>query len=245
LTIYGGQIGTLLGAESAFTYQNVNIQRGIGWALEPVVSRGVHVGYTNGPWTVAVEDNDGFYTGSFNTIEYEVAWAPSSTTSWTFVGMNPGANTPGNATSFIANQSEYNLQYSHTAGRWTFSPYALLVASPASAALGYTQAESAYAISLLGSYGFSSLISVGFRVEDAENEAATTALTPNAFLLYGPGSGAWTYTLTPTYKFAGNGIVRLEWSHVTVRNGIAGALFGTTGTTTSQDRFGIELGVTK
>ncbi len=245
LTVYGGQIGTLLGAEGAFTYQNVNIERGLGWALEPVVSRGVHVGYTNGPWTVAAEYNDGFYSGSLRTIEYEVAWAPSSTTSWTFVGMNPNANTPGNATSFIANQSEYNLMYSHTAGRWTFSPYALFVTSPASAALGYTQVESDYAISLLGSYTFSSLFSVGFRLEDAENEAATSALTPNAFLLYGPGSGATTYTLTPTYKFAGYGIVRVEWGHVTVRNGLAGALFGAAGTTTYQNRFAIEIGATK
>ncbi|HTV94200.1 MAG TPA: outer membrane beta-barrel protein [Verrucomicrobiae bacterium] len=245
VTIYGGQIGTLLGAEGAFTYQNVNIERGLGWALEPVVSRGVHVGYSNGPWTIAAEYNDGFYSGSLRTIEYEVAWAPSSATSWTFVGMNPNANTPGNATSFIANQSEYNLVYSHTAGRWTFSPYALLVTSPASASLGYTQAESDYAISLLGSYAFSSLFSLGFRIEDAENEAATSAVTPNAFLLYGPGSSATTYTLTPTYKFAGNAMLRVEWGYVTVRNGAAGALFGTAGTSTNQNRFGIELGVSK
>jgi hypothetical protein len=245
INIYGGQIGTLLGAEGAFTYQNVNIERGLGWALEPVFSRGVHVGYTNGPWTVAAEYNDGFYSGSWRTIEYEVAWAPSSTTSWTFVGMNPGANVPGNATSFIANQSEYNLMYSHTAGRWTFSPYALYVSSPASAANGYTTTEGDYAISLLGSYAFSSSISVGFRVEDAENLAATNDFSPNAFLLYGPGSGAWTYTLTPTYKFAGNGIIRFEWGHVTVHNGFGGALFGPAGLTTYQNRFGFELGAMK
>ncbi|HUN28355.1 MAG TPA: outer membrane beta-barrel protein [Alphaproteobacteria bacterium] len=245
LTIYGGQIGTLLGAEGAFTYQNVNIQRGLGWALEPVVSRGVHVGYTNGPWTLALEDNDGFYSGSLRTIEYEVSWAPSSTTSLTFVGMNPGANVPGNATAFIANQSEYNLYYTHTAGRWQFSPYVLFVSSPASAPLGYTSAESDYAVSLLGAYSFSSAWSVGFRAEYAENEAATNATSPNAFLLYGPGSNATTFTLTPTYKFGGNGMVRVEWSNVVVRDGLGGTLFGPAGVATSQNRFGIELGVSK
>ena len=245
VTIYGGQIGTLLGTEGAFTYQNVNIQRGLGWALEPVVSHGVHVGYSNGPWTVAVEDNDGFYSATWRTIEYEVAWAPSSATSWTFVGMNPGANVPGNATSFIANQSEYNLYYTHTAGRWQFSPYVLFVSSPVSAANGYTSGESAYAVSVLGSYSFSSAWSVGFRAEYAENEAATNATSPNAFLLYGPGSNATTFTLTPTLKFAGNGIVRVEWSNVVVRNGLGGTLFGPAGTSTSQNRFAFELGVTK
>ncbi len=172
VTIYAGQLGTLLGTEGAFTYQNVNIERGLGWALEPVFSRGFHAGYTNGPWTVAAEYNDGFFSGSLNTIEYSLAWAPSSTTSLTFVGMNPGANTKGNATSFVANQSEYNFCYTHTAGKWQFSPYVFFVSSPASAPLGYTQRTSDFAISLLGSYSFSSLFSVGFRVEDAYNGAA-------------------------------------------------------------------------
>jgi hypothetical protein len=121
----------------------------------------------------------------------------------------------------------------------------LFVSSPASAANGYTAAESDYAVSLLGSYSFSSAWSVGFRAEYAENEAATSATSPNAFLLYGPGSNATTFTVTPTFKFAGNGIIRIEWSNVVVRNGLAGALFGTAGTSTSQNRFGIELGATK
>lgn len=244
-TLYGGKLGTLLGAEGAFTYQNVNIERGLGWALEPVVSRGLHAGYTNGPWTFAAEYNDGFYTGSHRAVEYEVAWAPSSATSWTFVGMNPGGNTPGNVTAAIANQSEYNLMYAHTAGKWQFSPYVLWIDSPSSTVLGYTKAESDYAVSLLGSYAFSPVYSVGFRVEDAENSAATTDASPNAFLLYGPGSGATTFTLTPTYRFAGNGLLRFEWSHVTVRNGVAGALFGPAGTLTSQNRIGFELGATR
>ena len=244
-TIYAGKIGTLIGAEGAFTYQNVNIERGLGWALEPVVSRGGHIGYSNGPWTFAVEVNDGFYSGKLHTIEYEAAWAPSSSTSWTFVGMNPESNTPGNVTSFIANQSEYNLMYSRTAGKWQFSPYALWVSSPSCATLGYTKAESDYAVSLLGSYAFSSTASVGFRIEDAENQASTSDTSPNAFLLYGPGSSATTYTLTPALKFGGNGIIRFEWSHVTVRNGIAGTIFGPSGSLTSQNRIGFEVGASR
>lgn len=234
-TVYAGKLGTLLGSEGAFTYQNVNIERGLGWALEPVVSRGVHAGYTNGPWTFAAEYNDGFYTGSHRAIEYEVAWAPSSAASWTFVGFNPGGNTPGNATAAIANASEYNLVYSRTAGKWQFSPYLLWVESPASPVLGYASSASDYALSFLGSYAFSPLYSIGFRVEDAENTAATTDASPNAALLFGPGSGATTYTLTPSYKFAGNGLLRIEWSHVSVRNGPFG----------SQNRIGFEFGASK
>jgi len=254
-TVFAGKLGTLLGAEGIYTYQNVNIQRGLAWALEPVISRGVHVGYTNGPWTVAAEANDGYYSGwSHIAAEYEVSWAPSANTSVTFYGINPGSNTPGNPTAFVANKSEYNLVYSRTIGKFSFTPYGLFVSSPASSALSTLYganwgAESAWAVSLLGAYNWSPLFSLGFRIEDVADRSSTTDASINADLLgYGPGSGALTYTLTPTYKFSANGLnslVRLEFSRVQVRNGLPGVLFGPLGTATAQNRIGIEFGATK
>jgi hypothetical protein len=257
-TVEAGKLGTMIGAEGAFTYQNVNVQRGIGWALEPVVSRGVHVGYTNGQWTFAVEGNDGWYSGwGHITPEYEVAWAPSSTTSITFVGMNPNANAPGNATAAFGNTSEYNLVYAHTTGKWTFTPYALWLHSPASASLTALYgknwgAESAYAISLLGSYAFTPSLSLGFRVEDAADTSSSSDASYNAdFIGYGPGSGVTTYTLTPTFKFGGYGMLRLEWSHASARNVAVscvtpgdcfGPAFGPTGALAAQNRIGVEFG---
>jgi len=244
LTVIAGKLGTMLGAEGIFTYQNVNVQRGLAWALEPVISRGVHVGYANGPWSVALEDSDGYYSGSHRAIEYSFGWAPSSTTSLTFVGINPGGNTPGNPTAGIANKSEYNLMYAHTAGKWQFSPYVLWVTSPSSAALGYATSESAWAASLLGSYTFSSQYSLGFRIENVSNRSSTSDAGLNADLIgYGPGSGATTFTLTPTYKFATYGMARIEFSHVGLRNALPGIAFGPAGTATTQNRIGIELGV--
>lgn len=255
-TVFAGKLGTLLGAEGIFTYQNVNLQRGLGWSLEPVISRGVHVGYTNGPWTVAGEANDGYYSGwSHIAAEYELSWAPSANTSVTFYGINPGRNTPGNPTTFVANKSEYNLVYSRTIGKWSLTPYGLLVSSPASTTLstlygGNWGAESAWAVSLLGAYNWSPLFSLGFRVEDVEDNSSTMDASLNADLigLYGPGSGATTYTLTPTYKFSANGLnslVRLEFSHVQVRNLLPGFGFGPLGTLSAQNRIGIEFGATK
>jgi hypothetical protein len=246
-TIVAGKLGTMLGAEGIFTYQNIDVERGLAWSMEPVISRGVHVGYTSGPWTFAVEANDGFYSGwGHVTPEYELAWSPNLSTSVTFVGINPPRNTPGNPTAAIANKSEYNLIYSHTMGRWQLSPYFLWVQSPASTKLGYTSAESAWAASLLATYTFSPLYSLGFRVEDVSNTSATSDTGPNADLIgYGPGSGAMTYTITPTYKFAGNGLLRLEFAHVTLRNFTGGFGFGPTGSDANQNRFGLEFGVTR
>jgi hypothetical protein len=246
-TVIAGKLGTMLGAEGIFTYQNIDVERGLGWSMEPVISRGVHVGYTSGPWTFAVEANDGFYSGwGHVAAEYELAWAPNLSTSFTFVGINPPKNTPGNPTAGVANKSEYNLIYSHTMRGWQLSPYFLWVTSPSSTALGYGSSESAWAGSLLAAYAFSPVYSLGFRVEDVSNTSATTATATNADLIgYGAGSGAWTYTITPTYKFAGNGLLRLEFAHVTLRSFTHGFGFGPTGADGNQNRFGVEFGLTR
>ncbi len=42
--ITAGKFASLLGQESPFTYQNLNVQRGIAWNMEPAISRGVQFG---------------------------------------------------------------------------------------------------------------------------------------------------------------------------------------------------------
>src|SRR5579862_7810251 len=54
-SVAAGKFAALLGQESPFTYQNVNIQRGLGWAMEPTISNGVQAGYTGGPWTLTLQ----------------------------------------------------------------------------------------------------------------------------------------------------------------------------------------------
>lgn len=245
VTVIAGKLPPLLGQESNFTYQNVNIERGLGWSLEPVVSRGVHVGYVNGAWSAAAEENDGYYSGTKRALEYSLAWAPSSATTLSFASIVPNRDTPPNPTAAIANKAEYNLMYSHTIGKLQLSPYLLLVSSPASAALGYAQNESAFAAVLLGAYAFTSQYSVGFRYENVADRSSTSDMGLNADLLgYGPGSAADTYTLTPTYK-SGNVTLRVEYAHVVVRNAAAGLAFGSQGTLAIQNRFGFEIGATR
>ncbi len=66
----------------------------------------------------------------------------------------------------------------------------------------------------------------------------------NADLIgYGAGSWAQTITLTPTYHFPNNGILRLEYSHVGLASFTKGLGFGPSGADATQDRLGFEFGV--
>jgi hypothetical protein len=58
--IQGGKLPTWIGAENAFTFQNMNIERGLLFAQEPTISRGGQLGYTQGPLALALSWNDGF-----------------------------------------------------------------------------------------------------------------------------------------------------------------------------------------
>jgi hypothetical protein len=48
-SVQGGKLPTLIGAENTFTFQNMNIERGLLWAQEPAISRGGQLNYTAGP----------------------------------------------------------------------------------------------------------------------------------------------------------------------------------------------------
>ncbi len=53
-SIEGGKLPTLIGDEYTFSYENLNIERGLLWNAEPAVSRGVQANYTQGPIAVSV-----------------------------------------------------------------------------------------------------------------------------------------------------------------------------------------------
>src|ERR1700722_2889626 len=65
-SIEAGKLPTLIGDEYTFTFENMNIERGLLWNLEPAVSRGVQINYASGPLSVSVSWNDGIYSNNFN-----------------------------------------------------------------------------------------------------------------------------------------------------------------------------------
>lgn len=238
-----GKLATFTGQESTYTYENPNIQRGIIWEIETAVSRGVRANFTGSKFNGALEVNDGFYSGNRLGLEGQITNAPSSSTTLEFVFVVPNSSAPGNATASIANKRLYNPLLTYTTGKWTFSPYLLFVDSPASKALGYTADEHAFGAVFNAAYALSSTWSLPLRIEYGNNGSTKTDMSPNANLLgYGPGSNAWTYTLTPTYR-RGIFFARAEESAIHVSNFAPGTVFGTTGNKPDQFRTVVETGL--
>lgn len=241
--LMAGKLATFTGQESTYTYEDPNIQRGLIWNIETAVSRGVRASFTGSKFNGAVEVNDGFYSGNRIGFEGQITNSPSSNATFTFVWVIPNSSAPGNTTASIANKRLYNPLVTYTRGKWTFAPYALFVDSPSSKALGYTSEEHAFGGVFNVAYALSSQWSFPLRVEYAKSGSSTKDLSPNANLLgYGPGSSAWTYTLTPTYRH-GIYFARAESSMVNVAHYAPHAAFGALGNLSNQFRTGIETGI--
>ena len=241
--LQAGKLATMTGQESTYTYENINIQRGIIWNMEPAVSRGVRGTFTGSKFNGALELNDGFYSGNRVGFEGQISNTPSSSTTLEIAFMLPNASAPANATASIANKQLLDPMLTYTTGKWTFSPYLLWVNSPKSAALGYTNDEHAFGAVFMSTYTLSPTWSLPLRVEYGHNGSSPGDPSPNANLLgYGPGSGAWTYTLTPTYR-RGVFFARAEASDVNVQGFTPGLAFASSGTQTNQFRSGLEAGL--
>jgi hypothetical protein len=62
LSVKPGKLPTILGTETTFTYQNMNIQHGLLWNQENAVNCGVQVNYAQGRMTFALSAHDSFYS---------------------------------------------------------------------------------------------------------------------------------------------------------------------------------------
>ena len=125
--VIAGELPTLIGDEYAFTYENMNVERGLLWAQEPLVSRGVQANYTMGPFSASVSWNDGYYSNRYNEISGLLSYAFNGGADTLAVAAEGqlGHTFYGNAgsTLFQNNSSIYNLIWTHTSGNWTISPY--------------------------------------------------------------------------------------------------------------------------
>ncbi len=241
--VSAGILATLTGAESTFTYEDWNIQRGAVWNVENAVSRGVRMNFTTGKLTVTAGANDGFWSGKWIAAEGALNYVPDSNESLLFVALVPNAQTPPNPTASVANKQLLNLVYSRTMGNVQIEPYVLWTQSPAAAGLGYTSSESAFGAALLANLTLSSKWSTALRYETLHNSSMPGATSLNADLVgYGPGSGVNTLTLTPEWK---NGplFARVDLSEAWPGYYTPGLAFGTGGTGNSQFRTVLEFGV--
>jgi len=241
-SISAGKLPALLGQESDFTYQNLNVQRGVGWALEPTVSRGARITFANSKFAANLEYNDGFYTGSHRAFEGSIGWQWDASGSAQFAVVIPQNGTPGNATAPIANKREYDFMVTKQYGRLQLLPYVLEVDSPQSTALAYSSDEHVLTGAFLANYAFSDRLSLATRIENVANSSLPNDGSVNADMIgYGAGSAAQTFTVTPQYK-NGHMFARAEYSRVSLGAFTAGLGFGPHGTGAVQSSTLFEVG---
>ena len=97
-------------------------------------------------------------------------------------------------------------------------------------------------VAVLTSYGFTDNLKLAGRIEylDSTGKGATPGSSTNLFL--GPGSSAWSFTITPTFQY-NIFYARAEYSIVTASSTTPGFAFGPNGTAKDQNRFAVEAGV--
>src|SRR6202011_1187605 len=70
-----GSLPTLIGAEYTFSFENMNVQRGLLWNQETAISRGIQVNQAMGKFSASLSWNDGFYSSRYSWLSGTLAYA--------------------------------------------------------------------------------------------------------------------------------------------------------------------------
>ena len=237
-----GQLPTLMGAESTFTYQNFNIERGLIWNQENAVNRGIQVNQTIGKYLAAsVSWNDGYYSNRYTWLSGSVTFTKGPSV-LVYDGMgNLGHTVFETAATPIQNNGYMHaVIYTYTKGPWILSPYFQYGKLPTNATVGVEKATSATGGAFNASYAFKSGFSIPVRVEYLTSSGSATDGSVN-LLGFGAGSSGTTFTATPTYQ-KGGWFTRGDLAWVHAGSFASGDVFGKAGTEASQFRGVVEFG---
>ncbi len=248
-----GKLPTLIGAEDGFTFQNINIERGLLWDVEPIVSRGVQANYSVGPLSASLSWNDGYYSNRYNTVSGDLTWTIDGSNSLEFYasghlgqagGSTNNAYGAVNINDGADGSTLYGLIYTYSHGPWTVEPYLQYMHTPAQSEIGLNHGFSNYGGAILASYSFTPTLSLAGRVEylgvsghpglGQESYASGITDLPE-------DSHAWSITLTPTYQ-SGDFFLRGELSYVTASCPYGHGFSGASGLGTTQLRGLVETG---
>ena len=235
-----GELPTLMGAEYTFDFQNMNIERGLLWNQENAINRGIQVNQTIGKFAASLSWNDGYYSNRYSWLSGSLTYTQGPH-SLAFVGMgNLGHTAYQTAATPVQNNSVmYAVEYTYTKGNWIVQPYYQYSDVPTDPAIGVTNGASTQAGAVLLSHTFGHGFSLAGRGEYITSSG--TAADQSVNLLYGPGSGAWSLTATPTYQRQ-RFFVRGDVSFVQATSITPGDAFGSDGTKQNQPRGVLEVG---
>jgi Putative beta-barrel porin-2, OmpL-like. bbp2 len=184
------------------------------------------------------------YSNRYTSLSGSLALALNSSNTISFVASgNAGAYAKNTAATplFLNNEQIYNLLYTYTKGAVTITPYYQYTVVKTNPSIGILQGAHTNGGAILANFNLKHGISLGFRPEYIKSSG--TVLDLNAInLLYGPGSGAFSFTVTPTYVKDAF-FIRGDFSivHATDTTPAFG-VFGPTGLKVNQPRGVLEAG---
>jgi len=235
-----GALPTLIGAEYTYSFENMNIERGIVWNQENAVNRGIQVNQTMGKFTASVSWNDGYYSDRYSWLWGSLAYANGHHALSFVAGGNMSQTAFQNlATPVQNNGSIYNVIYTYTKGPWIVTPYFQYNKVPTNAKIGVVKGASTKGGAILVSYAMKHGFSLPVRWEYIGSSGSATDNSVN--LMYGPGSKATSFTVTPTFQ-QGGFFARGDLAWVHVSNFAPGFVFGPMGMNNNQFRVAGEIG---
>ena len=236
-SLEAGKLPTLIGAEDTFSFQNINIERGLLWNQEPAISKGGQANYTIGPMALSLSFNDGFDSGVWNWVSGSATYTINSANTFEFsAGGNVGKTNIATLRSplLLNNSQIYDLIYTYNSDPWIVQPYFQATHVPTNLSL-YGPSASTFGGAVLVNYDLGSGFNLGGRLE-------YIGTTGSNNLLYGPGSGAFSFTFTPTYQYKYY-FARAEFSWVKANGVTAGLGLGPNLDGNSQTRVMLETGI--
>ena len=236
-----GALPTLMGAEYTFTFENMNIERGLLWNQENAVNRGIQVNQTLGKYfTASLSWNDGYYSNRYSWLSGSLTYTKGPH-SVIFAGMGNAGQTAYQtiATPVQNNSTMYAVIYTYTKGAWIVQPYYQYSNIPTNPAVGVVKGASTNGGAVLVSRGFKKGFSLPARVEYITTSGSQSDGAVN--LMYGPGSAATSVTVTPTIQKGGL-FLRGDLSWVHANSYTPGDVFGKAGTNPNQARAIAEIG---
>ena len=245
-----GELPTLIGAEYTFSFENMNIERGLLWNQETAISRGVQLNQAIGKYVNAsFSYNDGFYSNRYTWLSGLLSFTKGPSTIAFVAGGNlKEKNYYTSATPIQNNGAIYDVLYTFTKGSLVINPYFQYTTVPTAPAVGITQGASTKSGAVLVSKGFKKGFSLAGRWEYIASTSGTMFVgDPEEGeevpmnLLFGPGSSATTVTVTPTWQ-KGGFFIRGEFSWIHAMDTTPGFAFGPLGLDKDQPRGAVEIG---
>ena len=236
-----GALPTLIGAEYTFTFENMNVERGLLWNQENAVNRGIQVNQTMGKFSASLSWNDGFYSDRYTWLWGSLAYTNGPHTLSFVGGGNLGQTKFQNlATPVQNNGSIYNAIYTYSKGSWIIQPYYQYTDVPTNAKIGVLKGASTNGAAILLSRAFKKGFSLPVRWEYIASSGNKT--DPGLVnLMFGPGSKGTSITVTPTFQYGGF-FFRGDVAFVHAIDFTPGSVFGPLGTKENQFRVMGEIG---